>query len=461
MTPRRQQLRHWAALVLGRATPDTHHQRRYTRLLQAIITALFGKGLAAFVSLVTVPLTISYLGAERYGLWVTISTLLIWFQLADIGLGNGLTNALSEAYGAERPDTAQRATATVFWALSAIALALCLAGFAAGRMVDWSSLFRVSDPLAQRELNSALAAALLITCLGIPLNIVEKVYAAYQESATANVWAAIGSLASLAALLLVIWLHGGLVALVWAFSGALLLVRALSALWLFTVQKPWLAPALSSFDRGQLRRLTGVGLEFLFIQIAALVLYQSQSLIIAYFLGPADVAEYNVVYRLFAYITMLQSLMLAPLWPAFAEASARSDWPWIRTTLRRTLLSNLGLFGLAVIVLGLFGRQAAVFWTGGAVVPVYGLVIISAVWSLMTVWGNCFGVFLNGMGVLREQVVVAMLMAGLSLGLSIYWVQLYGVTGIPLATSVAYAATTLWIAPVLGYRKLHRCELGI
>ena len=49
---------------------------------------------------VSVPLTVHYLGAERYGVWLTISSLLVWVALTDFGLaGNALVNVLSEAVG--------------------------------------------------------------------------------------------------------------------------------------------------------------------------------------------------------------------------------------------------------------------------------------------------------------------------------------------------------------------------
>ena len=43
---------------------------------------------------------VHYLGAERYGVWLTISSLLLWVALTDFGLaGNALVDVLSEAVG--------------------------------------------------------------------------------------------------------------------------------------------------------------------------------------------------------------------------------------------------------------------------------------------------------------------------------------------------------------------------
>lgn len=53
------------------------------------------KPVAMILSFVYVPLALSYLGDERYGVWATISSFVSWLSLCDIGIGNGLKNNLS------------------------------------------------------------------------------------------------------------------------------------------------------------------------------------------------------------------------------------------------------------------------------------------------------------------------------------------------------------------------------
>jgi O-antigen/teichoic acid export membrane protein len=453
---RLQILRHWITLVLGQSAPITHGERRYTRLFQTILTSFLGKGLTILVGLITVPLTIGYLGTERYGLWVTISTLLIWLQLADLGLGNGLTNALAEAYGSDRDNFAQQYVATAFWALCVVSLLLGVVAVWAVPQLGWATLLQVSSAEASREFTTALVVALIITCLSVPLTVVDKIFAAYQEGAIANGWAAVGSIVSLLALLLVIQANGGLAELVWAFSGSLLLVKALSGIWLFGRRKPWLAPLLSKFSLGHLRRLMVVGVEFFIFQIAALVLFQSDNLVIAHFLGPDYVAEYNVVYRLFAQLTMVQMLVLAPLWPAYGEAATRQDWFWIRRAFRQTLIINFLLFGTAILIVGILGRPLVQIWTAGVIQADSTLILLVAIWSLMVVWGNSFSMLLNGLGIVRPQALLSVLMAAINLALSILWVQQFGANGVMLATIVAYSVTSLWAAPIIAYRALQK-----
>ena len=61
-------------------------------LLLAII-----KGCSIAVSLLLVPLTIHYVNPTRYGIWLTLSSIVGWFSFFDIGLGHGLRNKFAEA----------------------------------------------------------------------------------------------------------------------------------------------------------------------------------------------------------------------------------------------------------------------------------------------------------------------------------------------------------------------------
>ena len=45
-----------------------------------------------------VPLLLNYLDAERYGVWLTLTSIVGWFTFFDAGLGNGLRNNLTEAF---------------------------------------------------------------------------------------------------------------------------------------------------------------------------------------------------------------------------------------------------------------------------------------------------------------------------------------------------------------------------
>ena len=80
---------------------------RSTIALLNVIMSFIIKGISILVSLVLVPLTLHFLDTYEYGLWLTISSILLWIDYFDIGLGNGLRNKLSEALVAKDMELAK------------------------------------------------------------------------------------------------------------------------------------------------------------------------------------------------------------------------------------------------------------------------------------------------------------------------------------------------------------------
>ena len=68
-----------------------------TKLLNKnILASFFIKGWSALIVFLMVPLTLKMLGIYQNGIWLTISSVLVWIDMMDIGLGNGLRNVLAK-----------------------------------------------------------------------------------------------------------------------------------------------------------------------------------------------------------------------------------------------------------------------------------------------------------------------------------------------------------------------------
>jgi len=203
-------LRRWASFTLSRSSPRDHRERRSRGVFQGTASAVAGRVLTILVSVVSVPLTVGYLGGERYGAWVTIASVLTFLSITDLGLAASLTNALGKAQAEDAHDRGQRYVSSAFLMLSLIAFViLILASTLAPRIAAF--LFpNLQSSLARIEIVPAVMIALSIFALNLPFLVNARVLAAYQESALANLWNIAGSLGNLAALLAVIWFRGGL-----------------------------------------------------------------------------------------------------------------------------------------------------------------------------------------------------------------------------------------------------------
>jgi len=207
------------------------------------MTRMTAQGITIAAGFISVPLTIGYLGAERYGVWLTINSLLQWVYISNLGLsGNALINKLSEANGKDDKELAQELVATSFWTLNGLALILLILFGICFRFINWASVFNTGETVSISELQLAVILAFVSFVMMFPTSMVDAVYQGYQEGFVGDLWNIAGSIASLIALLVVIQYEGGLPLLVASLFGVRILFSVMNACYLFVFRHPWLKP---------------------------------------------------------------------------------------------------------------------------------------------------------------------------------------------------------------------------
>lgn len=439
-------------LASGKIQPDSDSERRYVRIAQGVATGLASRGVSVVVSFFSVPLTIGYLGTERYAIWVLLSAVLAWINLAEFGLGDGLLNAVSTARARNEPCLARVFVATTFWIFIAISVILGLGLWLLWPSVDWPGLFSVRSGAVARELSPALTATLAVFLISLPLSVFNKVLFALQEARLANLWATAANLVSFLGLIVVTLSKSSLVWLVLGYSGSLLAVNVIGTLWLFFRHAPWLRPDLLQVRAEVIGKLSATGGTFFLISLSSLLLLQTDNFIIAHYLAPRAVVQYSITWRLFQYTTLLQALAVTTLWPAYAEAFTRNDTAWIVRTFRGNLIYSVGITALLVGILTIFGQSIIRAWAGSDAVPPFVLLLWMGGWSLISCSMTAIGCLLNGSGNSRGQSIYGNITAVANLGLSIVLIQHFGIPGVIAATVIAYAIFN--IGPALFETKL-------
>ena len=438
-------LRSLFELVFARHEPQSPGRRRYRNIAHALLTGMAGKGVNLLVLFFSVPLSLHCLGAERYGIWIAMTSVLSWLSIADIGLGNGLMNLLADARGREREDLAQRYVATAFWGLAIIAATLGVLALPVVDRINWQYLLNIRDVAVAAETRTAMLVAVWCFLLALPLSIVSKVYIGYQQGAPANAWAAASSLAELAALVVVTQAGAGLVALTIAVLGTRALVLFVNACYLFGYRRPDLAPTPRRVDLASLRTIFGVGMLFFLGQMQSLLVFQSDVLIISHFLGPGSITPYSVTYRLFAYVNVPLQLASPYFLSAFGEAHARGDLAWVRSAFRRLVLASLGWTLPLLFILNIGYRLIISKWAGAQALPEHALVLWMSGWTLLLTVTTPMFIVLTATRNFARMVGFAYVAAALNVLLAVLFAQRFGVVGVSAA--MVLANTACCVAP--------------
>ena len=445
------------------ATEGGRSKERFRRAALTTVSSGGARAIGMMVSLVTVPLTFSYLGTERYGLWmVLISIVMSVMGFADLGIGNGLINAISEAYGKDDRPLAKQYVTSAFVMMLGIAAILTVVGAAGYRYVPWLRLFNVNSPAIATEGSKAFLVLFAWFLVSTPLGVVTHAQAALQQGYFPQIVGAFGSILTVLVLLVVIALHGGLPWLVFASTIGSVVGTALNG-WVLFRAHPWLVPSRHAYSATSARRILNLGLLFFVLQCAVAVGYTSDNLVIAQVLGAAAVAAFAVPEKLFSFVAIVVGMAIGPLWPAYGEAIARGDVAWVRRvflgSLRATLAFSVPLCTLLVLA-GPWILRVAV---GKSFHAPKSLLVALGVWGVVVAVSVPMAMLLNGAGVLKAQAVVAVVASLVNLALSIILTRRMGVIGVCLGSIITQITISLplysWIIRDM-FKKIAETTMG-
>jgi O-antigen/teichoic acid export membrane protein len=429
-------------------------RERYRRAGMTASTSYIAKALTMLMGFVSVPLTVHYLGAERYGVWLTISSLLMWVALTDFGLaGNALVNVLSEAVGNDDREAARHYTASAFWALVTIALIIGVVFMATFHSIPWRAVFRVSDATSARELEATCALVLALFVINLPLSLLRSLYNAHQDGYVANLWSIAGGVVSLVGLIVVTRFHGGLPQLVIAISGVPAFVLLANTYNAFVRRYPWLAPAPSAVRWTCIRRLLKLGGKYMIMQLAALGIYQSQAMIITQMLGPSMVVIFVVTFKVITLPVDLAYMGTVPFISAFGEARARRDWSWIKGAYKNATFASVALGVPLAAALALVSKPLILIWAGPSAVPDAHLILWLFIYTAVGVSLMMAGQLLCGVERLEPLALSLILCALGCVVLGVLFVPWWGLSGVAFAMAVS-KIVTFWPIQVYAVRRI-------
>ena len=432
---------------------------RSVNLKKNVIKSFFIKCGSIAISLLLVPITIHYVKPTQYGIWLTLSSIIGWFGFFDIGFGNGLRNKFTESLAKGQHKLARIYISTTYAILAIIISVVLLLFFFINPFLNWSKILNAPNNIA-RELSVLALMVFAFFCLQFVFQLLTTIITANQQPAKASLINFIGSLLSL---IIIFFLtkttSGSLIYLGIAFSLAPVLVLIFSSIWFYTHEYKQYAPSLKFVRFSFAKGLITLGLKFFIIQIAFVVLYQTDNIVIAQLFGPKEVTPYNISYKYFGVIPMIFSILLAPFWSAFTEAYIKKDMHWIRSIIKK-LMRIWAFFVVASFAMLAISQFVFTLWVGSSVQVPFILSAIIAVYVILNTWCMIFSMFLNGVGKLKLQLFSALFGALLNIPLSIFLGKLFGISGVVLATSLIAILSAIW-SPIQYHKIINNTATGI
>lgn len=378
-------------------------QERSVKAKKNILGALLIRGTSILISLAMVPLTIDYVNPSRYGIWLTLSSIVGWFAFFDIGLTQGLRNKFAEALAEGDKEQAKIYVSTTYASLALIFFLVWLVFLFTNSFLDWSSILKVDSAMVT-ELSTLVVIVFTYFCLQFILKTVTSILTADQQPAKASFIELIGQFISLLSIIfLVVFTEGSLINLGLALCISPIMVLLVANYVLFSGKYKEFKPSMAAVDFKHAKSLFQLGGKFFIIQIAAIIQYESANIIIARNFSTTDVTAFNIVHRYFGVINMAFAIFLTPFWSASTEAFLRKDFQWIKSSINKYNKLNVLLFFVGLVML-YFAQDIYDLWLGKGTIQIdFQLSMWGFVFFTLFVFGSKYVSFLNGISALRIQ----------------------------------------------------------
>ena len=434
--------------------------KRSVTVKKNIAVSLVLKCISILVSLQVVPLTIGYVNSTRYGIWLTLSSIIAWLSYFDLGFAHGFRNRFAEAKAKGNMKLAKEYVSTTYAVLFLMFSVILLVTLIINRYLNWSSILNI-DAVYNEELNMVFSLLACFFCLNVVASVFTTMLTADQKPALSSLIQTAGQVLAFVCIYVLTKLTtGSLLALAVAFSGVpCFLLLIISVVTFYGKKYKSVSPSIQSIRFSLTKKILGLGGQFFIIMISMLFIFQFINIILSRVEGPGAVTQYNIVFKYFNVLNMAFMIILTPFWSAFTDAYIKKDYAWMRGIMRK--LERLWLLCIPILILMVLCSDFLYqWWIGEAVSIPFSLSMSMAVYVLFQTGGGIYMYLINGTSKVRLQLIIYLFSAIIAVPLMDLCCQQYGLEGI-LIVPIAVLSVQTMIGRIQLLKILNQTAGGI
>ncbi len=412
---------------------------RTVKAKKNILLSMIYKALGILIGFAYFPISLNYLGEEKFAIFLIMVSMVDWFAEFDIGIGNGLRNRLGESLADDNDEEAKGFISTAYFALGSIFSGVALIAIGLSFIIPWADWLEV-DPTLDRQimiLAVMMFGAFAINFIGA---MIHQIFYALQQTGIVNLFGLIVKASFL--LLIVILMYTTEESLILygaakTFTFAFIPLGIAVYYFYFSENLKKFKPSLKYVKRHYFDKMFSLGFQFFVIKISMVIIHQTNNILIAKYVSPKEVVTYEAAYKFLSIFLLVFVIFTNQLWSASVEAYRKGDLEWMRNTIKNVMKIWLGtvfITFLMVLISPLFYK----LWLGDKEIPMM-ITIVVAISVSITNWVNLFNLTVNGTGKIRLQMYAWIFASIINIPLSIFFATTMelGTVGIVMGTIVS------------------------
>lgn len=350
-------------------------------LFRGSLLAIINKLVALLIGFITIPLTLNYLGKERYGLlMVTLSTF-SFTSFLDMGITPTIKNRLSEAF-ADNDEIKFRYYANGAISIGTVIFCIAILLAFASTFFDWAKFLNVKNIIAIKETNALVFVVVFYLLFSLALGMVDSIYISRLQISILKIYNLVAAIIGFFLLLFGIFLRVSLplLAILTVISG--IIFRFILFIKLILHDKRLIEIKFNS-SLELVKQLLPSSMLFMGIQASSVVMSALPNILIAKFLDLEKVTIFSIAYKFITIPLFLIAEILPVFWPNFTIAWKKGQTKWLRKSIFRVTFITLILLMSYMVIFGAIGQWGIKIWTNGKVIVDNKLIYILGLWLVV------------------------------------------------------------------------------
>jgi O-antigen/teichoic acid export membrane protein len=408
--------------------------------------SFFFRILGMLFNFLTIPITLRILKSNDYGIWVTIFSVVSWITLMDVGIGSGFRIKFTEEITKKNYERAGKYLQTFYLSTSLLALVITVIILIFFGFFDFKTLLNLQS---NSNLDLIFLISLLSTNLLFLLKNISAILLSIHKSSTNNFILFLNNFIVFLLMLIgdkLLGLDFFKIASIYLLTP--LFVYAIFNLYVFKKHLSWFNEKIfkwNSYD--YLKNILNLGWKYFVIQIAIIVMFSSNNLIISRFLGSSEVTNFNILMQLFSTALFAFSIITTPYWSAFTEAITINDYVWIRSAIKKLLLFWI-FFSFSAIIFSFFIPIITELWLKTNFHYNKLLICNFVFYAILLSYCSVFSIYLAGVGKLKISYYNAIFQILTNLPITYFLVKILnlGLTGIIVSININLLITSILLS---------------
>lgn len=404
------------------------------------------RGVVATSNLLQVPIVINHLDAEAFGLWSLLTSVTMLFTITDLGIGNSLQMQAGTLFGQGRRQECGALVESAMRVLIAIMGLVSFLGLVAYFHAELLARILGVEIESEGELRMALPAAIICYAASVPGACLGRVCVAIGRGLEFNIIQSVAQIVALGSVVAWTKINHNISGLVVASTLPAVILSTMGAIVL--TRREGIRAGATEVSWRQGWSVTKLGIFYLVPQLVSMLMLSLPQIILSRYLSLIEVAQYNVVTRVFGFLSAPLAMITNSIGATMAVAMGERDYEWMRKVFWKFMFGGI-CFGLLASGAGFIASQYGAFQMmtrGEVAVPSTFFLLGFAAWAAVSSLGATLGSYLNNVGRPHLQGIysgVFILIIGLSLGPGI---QQFGASAVPWLLAGIYI---LVVAPAL------------